>query len=68
MNRVPEPALIRGVLVTITAVVAFVVGHSFDVAWIDVVVNVYAVVSALVASVLIRQKVTPVVDGGQHAA
>lgn len=60
MNRVPEPALIRSALVTLTAIVAVVIGHNVDTSWVDSVTQVYAAVSALVAGVFIRQAVTPV--------
>lgn len=60
MTRIPEPALIRSVLVAITAVAAFVVGHAVDVSWIESVVNIYAMLSAVLAGVLIRPAVTPV--------
>jgi hypothetical protein len=60
VTRIPEPALIRSTLVTGTAIIAFVVGHSLDVSWVENVVNLYAMVSALVAGALIRPAVTPV--------
>ncbi|ADD80812.1 putative holin [Rhodococcus phage ReqiDocB7] len=59
-DRVPEPALVRGALVAVSAVVAVVVGHEVDVAWVDYVTNIYAALSALVAGIVIRRKVTPV--------
>jgi hypothetical protein len=60
ISRVPEPALIRSALVTITGIVALVIGHNVDIGWIDVVVNVYTALSALIAGILIRPAVTPV--------
>lgn len=59
MNRVPEPALIRSALVAVTGIVALVVGHAVDVSWIESVVNVYAVLSPIIAGILIRSAVTP---------
>jgi hypothetical protein len=70
VGRVPEPALVRGALVAVTAVVAVVVGKNVDVTWIDTATQIYAAASALVASILIRPKVTPteVVDQKVNAA
>lgn len=62
MTRIPEPALIRSVLVAITAVAAFVVGHAVDVSWIESVVTVYALASSIIAGLLIRPAVTPVAN------
>jgi hypothetical protein len=60
MNRVPEPALIRAGLVFATGVIAVVVGHAVDVSWIESAVNIYAVLTPIVAGILIRPAVTPV--------
>lgn len=65
MTRVPEPALIRSTLVTVTAVIAFIVGHNIDVSWVESVVNIYAMLSAIIAGLLIRPAVTPA--GGSSA-
>lgn len=60
MKRMPEPALVRALLVTITAVIAYFVGHAIDVSWIESVVTIYALVSSMVAAAFIRPAVTPV--------
>jgi len=42
IKRIPEPALIRSVLVAVTGVIAFIVGHQIDTSWIEAVLTVYA--------------------------
>lgn len=64
---VPEPALVRSVLVTITAVAAYLLGREVSTEWVETATTVYALVSALVAGALIRPAVTPV-SGGRHSA
>lgn len=60
MKRLPEPALIRGVLVAITGVIAYLVGHQIDTAWIEGVLVVYGLLTPIIAGFLIRPAVTPV--------
>lgn len=60
ISKVPEPALVRGTLIAITGIISLVVGHQIDVTWIEIVTNVYAALSPVIAAILIRQKVTPV--------
>ncbi|MFI6042293.1 hypothetical protein ACIA8C_11700 [Nocardia sp. NPDC051321] len=60
LNRIPEPALIRSVLVAVTGVVAFALGHQIDTAWIEAVLAVYGLLTPVIAGVLIRPAVTPV--------
>lgn len=57
--RVPEPALVRGFILTITAVISYFLGKQIDVSWIDAVLTVYTFVDPLIAGILIRRKVTP---------
>lgn len=59
MTRVPEPALIRSALITITGVIAYFLGHAIDTAWVDSLTTLYGLVAPLVAGVLIRQAVSP---------
>lgn len=59
MTRVPEPALIRSVLVAATAIIAYFVGHQIDVSWVESVVTVYAVFSPIIAGFFIRAAVRP---------
>lgn len=60
MNRVPEPAVVRSALVSISAVIAIVAGYQMDSELIEQIVTAYAAVSALIAGFLIRPAVTPV--------
>ncbi|MEV6556596.1 hypothetical protein AB0M22_12830 [Nocardia sp. NPDC051756] len=59
-HRIPEPALIRSVLVAVTGVIAFVLGHQIDTAWIEAVLAVYGLLTPVLAGLLIRPAVTPV--------
>ena len=54
MNRIPDPAVVRSALVSVSAVVAIVVGYQVDSALIEAIVTAYAAVSVLVAGLLIR--------------
>lgn len=60
LHRIPEPALIRSVLVAVTGVIAFTVGHQIDTAWIEAVLAVYGLLTPVLAGLLIRPAVTPV--------
>lgn len=74
INGVPEPALVRAVLVAVTGVGAYLVGHSVDTSWIESVLTVYGLLTPLIAGVVIRPAVTPVkrrdgeVTGGADVA
>lgn len=59
-TRVPEPALVRGLLVALVGVLAVVLGREIDVAWVDLVVQGYTLASPLLAGLLIRPAVKPV--------
>ncbi|WP_330256269.1 hypothetical protein OG874_17925 [Nocardia sp. NBC_00565] len=59
MKRIPEPALVRSILVAVTGVIALLVGHQTDTSWIEAAVTGYAAISPIIAGVLIRQAVTP---------
>lgn len=59
INKVPEPALVRGLLVTITGVIAYVLGHQVDTSWIEPALTVYGLVTPLLAGWLIRGVVKP---------
>lgn len=60
MTRVPEPALIRSVLVAATGITALVIGHAVDTGWIESAVIIYAALSPIIAGLLIRPAVTPI--------
>jgi hypothetical protein len=63
MKRIPEPALIRSILVAVTGVIALLVGQQSDTSWIEAAVTIYAAISPIIAGLLIRQAVTPVRAG-----
>lgn len=60
LTRVPEPALVRSVLVAITGVAAFFAGHAVDTSWVESVLTIYGLLTPLIAGILIRPAVTPV--------
>ncbi|WP_069163028.1 hypothetical protein [Nocardia altamirensis] len=60
IKRIPEPALIRSVLVAVTGVIAFIVGHQIDTSWIEAVLTVYGLLTPVIAGIVIRPAVTPV--------
>ncbi|MFI9506940.1 hypothetical protein [Nocardia sp. NPDC052566] len=66
LNRVPEPALVRSVLVAVTGVLAYVLGRQIDTSWIESVLTLYGLLTPVIAGALIRPAVSPVVrpDGG----
>lgn len=66
ITRLPEPALIRSALVTITGCAAFVLGHQVDTSWIEGVLIMYGLITPLIAGAIIRPVVTPVATG-RHA-
>lgn len=52
-----EPAAVRGFLVTVVAVAAFVTGKQLSVDWIDNATTVLVLGSSMITSLLIRPKV-----------
>lgn len=60
ITRIPEPALIRGVLVAITGAIAYFLNREVNTAWIDAVLTIYTVMSPIIAGLVIRPAVTPV--------
>lgn len=61
-----EPAVIRGLLIAITAIAAAILGREVSTEWVETVTGLYVLVAPLVAGYLIRRAVTPV-ERGQHA-
>ncbi|WP_157535115.1 hypothetical protein [Nocardia inohanensis] len=60
INKVPpEPALVRSVLVAITGVAAYLLGHQVNTDWIEAVLTLYGLLTPVIAGVLIRPAVTP---------
>ncbi|WP_306358711.1 MULTISPECIES: hypothetical protein [unclassified Nocardia] len=69
ISRVPEPALIRSVLVAVTGVIAFVLGREVDTSWIEALLTIYGLLTPIVAGAVIRPAVTPYQRaGGAHRA
>lgn len=60
LTRIPEPALIRSVLVAVTGVVAYVLGHQIDTSWIEAVLTIYGLLTPVIAGAIIRPAVIPV--------
>ncbi len=56
----PEPALIRSLLVAITGAAAYLLGREVDTSWIEAALTVYGLLTPLLAGILIRPAVTPV--------
>jgi len=65
-ERVPEPAIIRGVIVSIAGLIAILTGKSFDLSWIDPALVVYSTLVPVLLSLWIRAKVSPI-PKGRHA-
>ncbi|MGW4123611.1 hypothetical protein [Nocardia sp. NPDC004711] len=69
-TRVPEPALVRTTLMTITAVAAYVLGHQVNTQWVETVTTIYSlVVAPMMAAYLTRRVVRPTPEYvGRHMA
>lgn len=65
-TRLPEPALVRGILVAVTGVIAYILGRAVDTSWIETVLTLYGLFTPVLAGLLIRPAVTPV--HGRHEA
>lgn len=61
-----EPAVIRGLLVAITAIAAAILGREVSTEWVDTVIGIYVLIAPIVAGVLIRRAVIPV-ESGRHS-
>ncbi|MGW6698870.1 hypothetical protein [Nocardia sp. NPDC055049] len=55
-----EPAVVRGLLVAITAIIAAAIGREVDPGWVDTIMSGYMLAAPLIAGLLIRRKVTSV--------
>ncbi|MFD7843984.1 hypothetical protein ACFV4K_13760 [Nocardia sp. NPDC059764] len=66
INKVPEPALVRSVLVALTGLAAYFLGHRVDTDWIEAALTLYGLLTPVLAGALIRPAVTPLArrDGG----
>lgn len=61
--KVPEPAVVRALLVALVGLVGTVVGKQLDVSWIDQAITVYAIAAPVALGWWIRRNVTP---AGKH--
>ncbi|MGW2666367.1 hypothetical protein ACWCW7_35890 [Nocardia tengchongensis] len=68
ITRVPEPALIRSFLITVTGVIAYLLGRQVDTGWVDSLTTLYGLIAPLIAGALIRPAVRPVVSGDDQGA
>lgn len=59
VDRVPEPAVIRGAVVGVTALISVIIGKNIDISWLEGVLTVYTVLSPGIAAWWIRRSVTP---------
>lgn len=59
VSRVPEPAVVRGAVVGVTALISVIIGKNIDISWLENVLMIYTVLSPGVAAWWIRRKVTP---------
>lgn len=59
-TKVPEPAVVRGVLAAVAPLAGLIIGHQLDLSWIDQAVAAYAVIAPVALGFWIRSKVTPV--------
>ncbi|AXC37654.1 minor tail protein [Mycobacterium phage Grum1] len=64
-KKVPEPALVRGGIMAVVGLVAFILGKQIDTAWVEPVMDMYVVAAPLALAWWIRRNVTPV---GKHRA
>ncbi|MFC4374076.1 hypothetical protein ACFO5K_08150 [Nocardia halotolerans] len=60
ISKVPEPALIRSVLVAVTGVIAYLIGRDVDAAWVETLLTLYGLATPVIAGAVIRPAVTPV--------
>ncbi|MFD3511124.1 hypothetical protein [Nocardia sp. NPDC058666] len=60
ISKVPEPALIRSVLVAVTGVIAYLIAREVDAAWVEALLTLYGLATPVIAGAVIRPAVTPV--------
>lgn len=64
INKIPEPALVRSVLVAITGVLAYLLGRQIGTDWIEAVLTLYGLLTPVIAGAFIRPAVTPITRTG----
>ncbi|UGT52389.1 hypothetical protein [Nocardia asteroides] len=67
ISKVPEPALIRSILVAVTGVVAYLIGREIDAAWVETLLTLYGLATPVIAGAIIRPAVTPVTGSAGEA-
>ncbi|MFJ4656120.1 hypothetical protein ACIP5Y_33030 [Nocardia sp. NPDC088792] len=60
ITKVPEPALIRSILVAVTGIVAYLLGRQVNTHWIEAVLTLYGLFTPVIAGAAIRPAVTPI--------
>ncbi|MBF6133519.1 hypothetical protein IU501_10960 [Nocardia otitidiscaviarum] len=67
LTGVPEPALIRSILVAATGVAAYLLGREISTEWVETLTTLYGLAAPILAGLLIRPAVTPVASlPGRH--
>ncbi|MCP9622535.1 hypothetical protein FOH10_34285 [Nocardia otitidiscaviarum] len=61
LNRVPEPALVRSILVALSGVAAYLLGRQLNTDWIEAALTLYGLLTPVIAGAVIRPAVTPVI-------
>ncbi|GAA5096895.1 hypothetical protein GCM10023319_57070 [Nocardia iowensis] len=64
--RLPEPALVRSALITLTAIAAYALNREIDSDWIEPALTLYTLLAPVVAGLLIRAAVIPKMTTSDH--
>lgn len=59
-RKVPEPLVLRALLVAVLGLIGAVIGKTLDVSWVDQAIAVYAIGAPMVLALWGRRHVTPV--------
>lgn len=59
-QHVPEPLVLRGLLLTVLGLVGYIFGKTLDVTWVEHAVAAYAGVAPIILSFWARRHVSPV--------
>lgn len=55
----PEPAVVRGLILSVVSIAGYALGKSFNVEWVDEAMSVYAVLAPVGLAFWVRRHVTP---------
>ncbi len=58
-EKIPEPVVVRALLLGLVGLAGALLGREFDVAWIDSAVTVYAIAAPVALGFWARRHVTP---------